>query len=273
MPISLLLSPSKAFFIPATVFLISSIPFWFLLRFSVSLLTLPASLLCSSMASILSIRAFSIRIIIGLTSPSDDSIIPVTWVWFWCCLFIVCFLPFTVPDFSLTAGHDVAKRNCGEQPFCNVEAGWAGRESSLQFYSTHYSMFEWTWASGPWIPHVVSDTCPLGGTGQLEWAGVGIFPLPTWKARGRWHWAYSFSKAREAQKKPQSLRLWYHSFPWTQGLLRGTGFSAGFQNGYVSPFPPEFHSVRWSAWGGFWAHTHKCVPTAPRDWITLDSST
>ena len=62
---SLLISPSKAFFISVTVFLISGIYFWFFLRISISLLTLPC---CSCILSTLSIRTLNISNIVVLNS-------------------------------------------------------------------------------------------------------------------------------------------------------------------------------------------------------------
>ena len=64
------ISSSKTFFISVTVFLISSISFWFFLRASISLLMIP---IYSCMLSTFSIRAISILITIILSSWSDHS--------------------------------------------------------------------------------------------------------------------------------------------------------------------------------------------------------
>lgn len=69
---SLLISPFKAFFISVTMFLISSISFWFL-KISIPLLTLP---ICSYIPPTLSIKAHSVLIIVVLNSSSDNSNIP-----------------------------------------------------------------------------------------------------------------------------------------------------------------------------------------------------
>ena len=70
---SILISPSKAFFLSVTVFLISKISLWLFLRILISLLTLPN---CFYMLHTLSIRALSSLIIVVLNSWSDNSNIP-----------------------------------------------------------------------------------------------------------------------------------------------------------------------------------------------------
>lgn len=62
---SVLVSPSKAFLLSVTVFLIYSISFWFFIRTYISLLALS---ICSFMLSTLFIRALAILIIIILNS-------------------------------------------------------------------------------------------------------------------------------------------------------------------------------------------------------------
>lgn len=72
---SVLLCPSKAFSFSVTPFLISSIYFWFFLRISISLFTLPV---CPCMLYTLCIRALSILIIFIFNFWSHNSNIPAT---------------------------------------------------------------------------------------------------------------------------------------------------------------------------------------------------
>ena len=90
---SLLVSPSKAFFISARVFLTSGMSLWFLPRISISLRTLS---IYFCMLSTLSIRAFSISII-DLSRSWYNSHVPAIWFWCFLCLLKLCFSPFSMP--------------------------------------------------------------------------------------------------------------------------------------------------------------------------------
>lgn len=90
-----------------SVFLISSISFWFFLRVFISLLNLPIQ---SYILSTFSIRALSILVIVVFFLVWSFQQPCHIWVWFWClfCHFRLCVLPFSMScKFLLKARCDV----------------------------------------------------------------------------------------------------------------------------------------------------------------------
>ena len=146
------------------------ISFWFFLRISISLLTLP---ICSCMLSTLSIITLSILITVVLNSQSDHfniSAIPEI---------DSDFLPFIMSYiFLLIATHDVlGERNCYKQTFSNV-VKCGERRSSLQPCDSA-AVFQWAFGSEFWASHTRLGFSHHFGKAELSvWVGTGYFLSP-----------------------------------------------------------------------------------------------
>lgn len=174
---SLLVSSSRHYSaFDITVFFSSS---WFILTIA-SLSAYIAYLFLH--AVYLSIRGFSLLIIMVLNTQSDNSNTLPCWALMLALSTYIFGLLVWLVIFFLTAGHTIMNESKSwKWAFSNVEVRCGGqRECSMAFWSDF---------------SLLGSIClPLGCDlpGWLEWAGNMYFSSPTWKARANWSWVFPF---------------------------------------------------------------------------------
>lgn len=182
------MSLSEVFVISVTVFLVSSISFWFLEFSSVCLLTFS---LWSCMLSIFSVKALSISVIIFINSwcdnsnslaVSDSSSDTCSFSSDYVFAFQYC-LCFWLMGTWCTDG-----RSCGTCAFRNavVRCGGRGSPSSCGQISVSSEPAPlWPW-------QVSLSTSVSGGTGWLE--GTGLVYFPSSMEGSSWSWVFSSTR-------------------------------------------------------------------------------